>query len=195
MRTPRIGATMTIRNDRLFVRSSFFALALCLAPTGAACGGDTDPPADEDLDDDSPLAEGPGAFAPDFRTNGQFFTLMAGPVAGASPHGSAQIWYSTNVRELLDNGPATYTVPVGTVAIKTGDMDSDGNVDALTVMVKQEAGFDSENNDWLYEMRMPTGEVMNDEMSGMPMSGAIEMCITCHSSAASSDYLAGTQLR
>lgn len=159
----------------------------------SACGSAEDP---ENTDESaSQLVEGPGAFDADFRTSDDFFTLMSGPVAGASPHGTVQIWYSTHVRDLIEGDSDEFTVPVGTVAIKTGDMEGDGTVDAITVMVKQESGYDPEHQDWLYEMRAVDGALQNDEASGMPMSGTMQMCISCHAAYASRDYLAGTSLR
>lgn len=142
--------------------------------------------------DDDDLAEGPGAFVADFATSEDFVTRMAAPVTGDSPHGRVQIWYSRNVESLLDL--TTFTVPVGTVSIKTS-LDDDGAILNHTVMVKEPAGFDPDNGDWRYEMRGPDGAIATDPDSGEPMNGAIAMCIGCHQAAAATDYLAGTGLR
>lgn len=174
----------------------FFCCSLSLA--GVSACGTVDDAEDDSVDaaeEEPSLAEGPGAFAADFRNSANFFSLMSDPVAGTSPHGTVQIWYSTNIRELVEQGSEDFTVPAGTVAIKTGDMEGDGVVDAITVMVKETSGFDKDNQDWRYEMRTPDGAVMTDESSGMPMSGSMQMCIACHSAYAGRDYLAGTTLR
>lgn len=146
--------------------------------TLAACG-----------DDGGDDVAGPGAYDPAFETSAEFFTLMSGPVAGQSPHGTVQIWYSTNAMESLGGA-----VPVGTVSIKTADPDNDGTVDAHVVMIKREAGYDPDHGDWEYQMRAPGGAILDDE-NGQPIQGALELCISCHSAAAATDYLAGTSLR
>jgi hypothetical protein len=126
---------------------------------------------------------GPGAFAPDFETSADFFTLMAGPVDGGSVHEVVQIWYSTNARTLIESGGA-FTAPVGTVAIKP-QTNSAG--DAIVVMIKQPAGYDPANGDWLYEQRDAAGALVN--------SGPLAGCIACHVGWPDTDYLAGTELR
>jgi hypothetical protein len=139
--------------------------------------------------EDAP-AEGPGAYAADFADSDEFFTLMAGPRDGQSPHGRVQIWYSANAVDRLGSA----SVPVGTVAIKTGDPEADGTIDYHVVMVKRAAGYDPAHNDWMYEMRAPTGDLLVDD-DGDPVQGALELCWSCHAAAAATDYLAGTQLR
>jgi hypothetical protein len=65
-----------------------FSLAL------AACGGP---------------GPGPGEFTADFKTNSGFFTKMSAALKGTSPHGTAQIWYSSNVKGLIDG--TAFAVP------------------------------------------------------------------------------------
>lgn len=130
---------------------------------------------------------GPGDFAADFETSSAFFTKMAAPVMGTSPHGTQQTWYSANVRELIES--SSFTVPEGTVSIKRFDRDSDGTNDGLAVMIKKEAGYDAANNDWYYDMRMLDGSIMPD-----PPAGKIGVCIDCHKKDAATDYLAATGL-
>ncbi|MEW6753513.1 MAG: hypothetical protein AB1505_21395 [Candidatus Latescibacterota bacterium] len=131
---------------------------------------------------------GPGAYQADFRNSAQFFTRMSGLRQGTSPHGKSQIWYSRNVQDRIAK-PA-FSVPEGTTAIKTFDSDGVEGIDGLAVMVKREAGYDAEHNDWYYEMRDPSGAVMAD-----PPAGATSMCVSCHAGCADRDYLCGTQLR
>lgn len=133
-------------------------------------------------------ARGPGSFVADFKSSDDFFTNMSAAVKGSSPHGAQQTWYSSNVREVIEK--SSFVVPEGTVAIKEFDMMSDGSADGFAVMVKREAGYDAENNDWYYEMRMLDGTVMAD-----PPAGKTAMCIGCHESSSSTDFLAATKLR
>jgi len=151
--------------------------ALYLTLISATCDSDGDA-----------LTEGPGAFSADYKTSEAFFTLMAGPHDGNSPHGVSQIWYSANIRPLV--GETSFQVPVGTVAIKEFDMMGDGTEVGLAVMIKREFGFDADNGDWYYDMRDLAGNVMAD-----PEPGAIPMCVGCHTAAAGMDYLPGFSLR
>lgn len=132
--------------------------------------------------------KGPGEFKADYKTSKQFFTLMDGIKMGKSPHGKVQIWYSNDLKDLV--GMGTFTAPVGAVSIKPYEM---GEKKGLAVMVKKEAGFDKDNGDWYYEMRMPNGKMMQKD--GMPMAGKMKMCTGCHAAASAKDYLAGTELR
>jgi hypothetical protein len=121
-------------------------------------------------------------FAADYATNPDFFTLMAGPVDGGSVHGTVQIWYSVDLRELIEAG-GPFVAPVGAVAVKA----QNNGADAITVMTKQAAGFDPANGDWLYDQRDAAGDLQS--------SGALPSCIGCHTGWAATDYLAGTELR
>ena len=158
------------------IRSAFilFFTGLCLFFWG--CSDDTET---------TTLDDGPGEYKADYKTSADFFTLQSGSVAGNSPHGTVQMWYSSNMRSLVDQD--SFTVPKGTVSIKEFDNDGSPGVDGLAIMIKKEAGYDAENNDWLYEMRGMDGSVMD--------SGKLEMCIGCHQNFASKDYLGGTNMR
>jgi Cytochrome P460 len=132
--------------------------------------------------------KGPGEFKADYKTSGEFFTLMDGMVMGKSPHGKVQIWYSNDLKDLLPKGK--FTAPVGAVSIKPYENDKGKGI---AVMVKKEPGYDAANGDWYYEMRMADGKPM---MKGpMPMAGKMAMCIGCHAAASGSDYLAGIGMR
>jgi hypothetical protein len=132
--------------------------------------------------------KGSGQFKADFRTSGEFFTLMSGMKQGSSPHGKVQVWYSNDLKDLV--GRPSFTAPVGAVSIKPFEV---GATKGFAVMVKKEPGYDPENGDWCYEMRSADGAVQS--RGGKPMSGKIAMCIKCHAAAADKDYLAGTDLR
>jgi hypothetical protein len=140
----------------------------------------------EDKGEDQAMAA-PGAFLTDFEESDKFFTIMDSFVAGNSPHGRSLIYYSTNIRELIDK--EQFTVPEGTVSIKAFDNEGDDAIEGYAIMIKKESGYDPENNDWYYEMRNPDGTLMES-----PEPGANPMCIGCHAVAKSTDYLAGTEL-
>ncbi len=158
----------------------------------AGCGSESAPArksAPARADDAGPpvkLAAGPGAFASDFTSSPDFFTRMSRLEKGRadSPHNIVRIYYSTNIEPVVDE--RAFTVPVGTVAIKQQDRDADGKIDNVLGMIKQPAGFDSENGDWLYEQRAPGGTLQD--------SGKTPFCIGCHKGFATTDYLAGTML-
>lgn len=141
---------------------------------------------------DNELSPGPGTFDPAYATSSSYITRMSGPVLGTSPHKEVQIWYSANIDPALDDD--SLTAPVGTVAVKTANMDDQPGIDAIVVMVKKEKGYDSANGDWYYDMRTPAGAIMNDD-KGNPVSGKVAMCINCHQGFKTTDYLGGTKLR
>ena len=134
------------------------------------------------------MKEGPGAFMSDYASSSDFFSNMSGMKMGKSPHGEVQIYYSSNVKVIIDK--ASFVVPVGTVSIKPFNNDGKPGIDGIAVMIKKKPGYDSQNNDWYYEMRDAQGN-----LSQMPTPGKIEMCIGCHAAASSKDYLAGTDIR
>ena len=149
--------------------------ARLLAGVALAVGGCVDGPGEPSIGGEP----GPGAFEPSYATSDAFFTRMAGPVEGESVHGTVQIWYSTNLEPLLG---APFVAPEGTVAIKA----QDNGQPALTVMIKEAAGFDPENGDWSYEQRSADGALTN--------AGALPACIACHAGWPETDHLAGTEL-
>jgi len=152
----------------------------CIAFFWVAC--------DEDDETDNEDNKGPGAFSNDYETSSAYFTNMGGMVMGNSPHGEVQIWYTSNIKNLIET--ENFTVPEGTVSVKKFDTTGDGTIDGLVVMIKKESGYDSENNDWYYETRAADGTLLND-----PAPGKIEMCITCHQNWKSKDYLGGTEMK
>ncbi|MDP8257479.1 MAG: hypothetical protein P9M14_17170 [Candidatus Alcyoniella australis] len=137
------------------------------------------------------MMNGPGMFVADYAENSNFFTMMDSMQMGKSPHGSVQIYYSTNLKNML--GMASFTAPEGSVSIKPFDNDGKSGVDGIAVMIKKPAGYDPQNGDWMYEMRTPAGDLMKKD--GMPMSGKIPMCIGCHAEYSATDYLGGTKMR
>ncbi|MEX2568271.1 MAG: cytochrome P460 family protein [Cyclobacteriaceae bacterium] len=79
--------------------------------------------------------------------------------------------------------------PVGTLVVKD-TKDGEGNHMEVTAMVKRGNGFNPNNNDWEWFMLTQDGEIAQD--GDMVMRGATlmeGMCGSCHSQAASQDYL------
>ena len=130
-------------------------------------------------------------FPLDYDTSGDYFTLMSKMIMGQSPHKEVMIYYSNNLKDLVEK--ASFTAPVGAVSIKPFSNDGEEGVDGLAVMIKKAPGYDPENGDWHYEVRAPDGTLM--EKDGMPMAGKIQMCIGCHAAASATDFLVGTELR
>jgi hypothetical protein len=125
---------------------------------------------------------GPGAFAEDFDTSADFFTLMAGPVDDGSVHGEMQIWYSTNLQPLIEAG-TPFEAPEGSVAIKR-----QGTATLVyNVMIKGAEGDDPDVDDWTFEQRDAGFAVTN--------SGPIAFCYGCHAGYPDADLLAGTEVR
>ncbi|TWW12790.1 hypothetical protein E3A20_00250 [Planctomyces bekefii] len=127
---------------------------------------------------------GPGAFNLNFRSSADFFTNMASSYEGRSPHGQVRIWYSTNIRDMINR--ATFKAPVGTVAIKKFQ-NTKGS--GFAVMIKKSPGYDPKNHDWYFEMRQDDGTIAAD-----PAPGKIAECAACHAAAQAKDFLAGTEL-
>jgi len=165
------------------MKQSRLALALTVGISLTAC---SDSDTDTDTNSDA-LTAGPGAFDADYADSDEFFTLMDSSVKGASPHGTVRIWYSSNIRDVIEDD--SFEVPEGTTAIKEFDGDNDGTLDGYAVMIKEADDYDPANGNWYYEMRDAKGEVMPE-----PAPGKIKDCIGCHAAAKGTDYLAGTTL-
>ena len=159
----------------------------------AGCGSE-EKPAPQSGEQPSPtervLEKGPGEFKADFRTSSLFVTKMEGMSPSNSPHGTTQIWYSTNIESLLDQ-ESFDPLPEGTVSIKTYDMDGQPGIDGVAVMIKKPKGYDPEHNDWYYENRTADGSQVTD----MPAPGRNPMCYQCHGGGSTTDYLLGTTRR
>jgi hypothetical protein len=131
-------------------------------------------------------ANGPGAFAADFKTNQSFFTQMSKPVdnsgmdAATFVHKLQRTWYSANVRQALGGND----LPVGTVAIKE-TYDAMNMPSGVFVMVKKS------KDTWNYEARGKDGA----EMAGAPKGDNVAMCHSCHTKFAGTDYLGGTTFK
>lgn len=163
--------------------SAWIVAAVSLAACSAASPSSAPPDGGVAVSDAGP---GPGAFAADYATSPRFFTQMKARRKGlaSSPHDLVRIYYSKNIEPLV--GLASFVAPDGTVAIKEQDMNGDGTVDALKVMIKK-PGTDPQNGDWFYEDRAPDGT--------LNASGKIDFCVGCHVDFPATSELAGVSLR
>ncbi len=81
------------------------------------------------------------------------------------------------------------TFPVGGMVVRTSS-DMNGNLMALTFMVKHEAGYFPEVGDFAFGVTDPNGTPVNDD-AGTPIWGKVEECALCHETRASSGFLFG----
>lgn len=148
---------------------------------------DTSAASDDTVTDTPPPTgdPGPGAFDPDYETSDAFFTRMSTSVP-SQIHAQQRTWYSSNISDLPRTGP--FTVPEGTVAIKA-EYDQAGDNFITVVMIKREAGYDPDGNDWYYEGREPDGS-----LASSPTPGPAGLCKGCHSGGADTDFLLGFDL-
>jgi len=169
------------------MRTAFLPSAL-VALQAVSCGsGSTEPAAGGNPEAAAVVvAPGPGAFQADFATSSEFFTRMAKVEKGRSdsPHNLVRIFYSANLKPVITE--ASFSTSVGTVAIKQQDRNGDGVIENVLAMIKQPAGYDPDNGDWLYEQRAADGTLQN--------SGKTAFCIGCHQGFSATDFLAGTML-
>ncbi len=156
---------------------------------GATQSDDGSPDADAGGAQSDANSQGPGRFDPDFRTSDAFFTLADDlkPALPGSPHGHVRIYYSSNLRLVADE--EEFSAPVGSVAIKDQDVDNDGTVDVVMVMIKGAPGSDEDTRDWVYQRRSPSGKLQDE---GAP---TLDFCADCHNGFAATDGLRGFGLR
>jgi hypothetical protein len=121
--------------------------------------------------------------------------LQSGVYEGTSPHGAfLQMFYNVVV---LDGEP--YHVIVkdnhGGAGLTAAAVrrDRDQHLQAITVMVQREEGYDPANDDWFWVKYAPDGTVAANEqgvhLAGRVAKGASEGCIACHRHAEDDDYL------
>lgn len=99
---------------------------------------------------------------------------------GKSPHGAHLKVY---VNEKLTENPDD---PPHQAIIVKNNYTPEKELDAITVMYRVD-GYDPENKNWYWVKYLPDGKVA--EMNGMKLSGKVEGCINCHSSAEGGDYI------
>jgi hypothetical protein len=91
--------------------------------------------------------------------------------------------YANDLAEGIYQSASGEVFPVCAKIVKThlDDPKSD-TVNTITVMVKMPAGYDPEHNDWWWGMYDKTGKIAE-------MSGKVQVCIECHQSLSSDDYV------
>lgn len=113
------------------------------------------------------------------------FTERQGVFSSSAPHGpKARVWINGAAAASLDGAGMSN----GSVIVKENleDGGSGLNLKATTVMYKVQ-GFNSSGGDWFWAQFGPGGSVMAE--------GAVGMCVSCHSAAASNDYIFLHQFR
>lgn len=109
-------------------------------------------------------------------------TGFLGNVHGG-PTGIREVFVNP-IGKAVSDGEADLPYPKGTILVKES-YDSDdgekGKLKDLTIMVKRESGYDSENGDWEYLSVSATQKIKSQ--------GPIKMCINCHKAAESDDYV------
>ncbi len=121
--------------------------------------------------------------------------MRSGIYEGTSPHGAyLQMFYNLVT---VDGEP--YHVIVkdnhGGPGLTAGavQQDRDAHLQAVTVMVQRDAGYDPQNDDWFWVKYGADGTVADNEqgvaLAGRVAKGASEGCIACHQHAGGGDYL------
>ena len=110
-------------------------------------------------------------------------STFAGIQSGNSPHGDyVQIWLNETVANFFNN-PDTLeneTLPVGSILVKEGYSDSEGqSLNKITIMKKID-GYDPDHNNWFWANYNDGGELAGK-------NGKESSCYNCHISG--NDYL------
>ena len=147
-------------------------------------------------DDDEETPANPEYIATDASFNNFTSWVLEAANSGPDPAlGPAHHGNDSTVTRMIyfKNGqdPVNGLYPVGTIIVKQSS-NPDLTVDEVTAMVKRGNNFDADHNDWEYFVLMPDGTIAEDEQ-GNELRGAGDlfngMCLTCHTAAASSDYI------
>ncbi len=99
--------------------------------------------------------------------------------------GSHRAWVDIYVNELAKKAyiQKSRLFPVGSIVLKPIYSDHErSETSKLTIMIKMEKGYDSDNADWWYGVYDETG------MQGW-YQGKIKSCIECHARAKETDYM------
>jgi hypothetical protein len=114
---------------------------------------------------------------------------------GSEPHGYVLETFDTKMsiqgterRVLIKRNYGPEGVAPETVAVSP-----EGHLESVTVMIKRDSGYDTQNLDWFWVKYLPGGAVAKDTM-GVSQAGRLHKgsdlgCIACHSAAPGGDYL------
>ena len=117
------------------------------------------------------------------------------PFSSQIPGGAlVDVWVSADAADeydkvLLDGAGSGVDLPQGTVIIREV-FDEFGQVETLTLMIKNEPGYFPGGGDWWYGVADPDGIIRNDD-NGLPLMGPLEQCNACHVARANDGYLFG----
>jgi len=123
--------------------------------------------------------------------------IVTYPYTGQEPHGRVLEYLE---KEITVDGRDVWTL------VKRNHLAEDleiedvineprANLDSVTVMVRREAGYDPDNQNWWWAKYNPDGSLQlnpNDmELAGRVAKGADAGCIACHQAAPGGDYIFG----
>ncbi|WP_255611473.1 hypothetical protein [Marinobacterium arenosum] len=121
--------------------------------------------------------------------------IITRPYKGMPPHGM--------ILELLEL-PVTLDGVTGDLVVKRNyggdglsidDVINDPNkyLQAVTIMLKRESGYDAENQDWFYVKYGPDGSILTNpkgaKLAGRVAKGMPTGCIACHKAAPGGDFV------
>ena len=111
------------------------------------------------------------------------------PFVGSRPHGSIQEVITTDAEIDGQKGRLIVKHNYGSIdglspkTVYTASQDL--NYEALTVMFKREAGYDTANHDWFWAEYKADGSVINYQ--GTDLSGRSSLCLACHTPLGGND--------
>ena len=114
---------------------------------------------------------------------------------GSSPHGKWIRLFSTFVTVGGRSYPIIIKDNYGGRGVTQERVEKDPKawLKAVTIMLKREAGYDKENQDWFWAKYTKSGEVDKNPkdvlLAGRIAKGMTSGCISCHSQAGGKDYL------
>jgi hypothetical protein len=120
---------------------------------------------------------------------------QSGVVQGRSPHGAWVRLYSNFATVNGHSYPIIIKENFGGEGVTKAGVESSPEswLGAVTVMVKREAGYDSDNLDWYWAKFLPDGSLDKNPM-GMQLAGRVAKgmnagCLSCHQAAGGGDYI------
>lgn len=121
--------------------------------------------------------------------------VMTRPYTGMPPHGMILELLEQKVTLRGVTGDLVVKRNYGGDGLMIGDVinNPDQYLQAITVMFRREAGYDSDNRDWFYAKYAPDGSLMNNP-KGMALAGRVAKgmptgCIACHQGAEGGDFI------
>ncbi|GAA0793202.1 cytochrome P460 family protein [Marinobacterium sediminicola] len=121
--------------------------------------------------------------------------VMTRPYKGMPPHGMILELIETPVKLHGQSGPLIVKRNYGGDGISVDDVINDPAryLQAVTIMLKREAGYDADNGDWFYVKYDARGNVMKNPkgiaLAGRVAKGMPTGCIACHQAAEGSDFV------